>query len=223
MGNFTTMGRTQTSRRGKVKPKKSNDIAPSNSDHSDIDVIMIDDDETENFSNLIKSPSTFDNLNDKIEVTTEENNKSYGIHNESDTKIYYEKPAVISEDTIDKSTSPIVAEEDDEIEVVKANIYKFQGKLSYDEEVDMGILNFQSYDNLCDDDEVINEDDLEVNEDLHKDQKPIIEEEEPLVACDECHKLFEFDTLENHRFVKHPPKKKNVLQFEGGNFFMIAA
>ena len=116
-----------------------------------------------------------------------------------------------------------MAEEDDEIEVVKANIYKFQGKLSYDEEVDMGILNFQSYDNLCDDDEIIIEDDLEENEDLYEDQEPIIEEEEPLVACDECHKLFEFDSLENHKYVKHPPKKKNVLQFEGGNFFMIAA
>merc|ERR1711915_1056469 len=217
----TTMGRTQTIRRGKVKPKKRNDIVPSNSDHSDIDVIMIDDDETETFTNVIKSPSTFDILNDKNEVTTEEKSTSSEIHNESDTKMYLGQPADTSEETI--YTSPIVAEEDDEIEVVKANIYKFQGKLSYDEEVDMGILNFQSYDNLCDDDEVIIEDDLEENEDFHEDQEPIIEEEELLVACDECHKLFEFDTLENHRFVKHPPKKKNVLQFEGGNFFMIAA
>merc|ERR1712142_9814 len=200
--NFTTMGRTQTSRRGKVKPKKSIDIVPSNSDHSDIDVIMLDDDETETLSNVIKSPpSTFDIQNDEIEVSTEKNDISYGIHNESDTKIYIEQPADISEETLD--TSPIVAEDD--------------------EEVDMGILNFQSYDNLCDDDEIIIEDDLEENEDLYEDQEPIIEEEEPLVACDECHKLFEFDSLENHKYVKHPPKKKNVLQFEGGNFFMIAA
>ena len=115
------------------------------------------------------------------------------------------------------------AEDDDEIEVVKANIFKYQGALTYEQEVNQDILHFKYFDDFNDEEDIIVlEDDVIEMDECATIKETIAEEEKMLVNCDECEKLFEVSDLEEHKQVKHPPKKKSIMQFDGGNFFMIA-
>merc|ERR1719318_1381580 len=52
------------------------------------------------------------------------------------------------------------AEDDDEVEVVKANIFKFQGALTYEQEVNQDILHFKYFDDFNDEEIIVLEDDV---------------------------------------------------------------
>ena len=94
--------------------------------------------------------------------------------------------------------------------------------MSYEQEVDRDILNFKYYDDFIDDDIVVIEDDVP-NDDIESFEDEAIVEEEPiLITCDECQKLFDALNVDEHKREKHPPKKKSIKRFDGGNFFMIA-
>merc|ERR1712098_812042 len=130
-----------------------------------------------------------------------------------------------NKDEHDCSTDGAKSDIDDEVEVIKANIFKFQGELSYEQEINQDILNFKYYDDFNDEDIVIVEDDVDemddsVNDD---DDEAFMEEERILVSCDECLKLFDAGDIEEHKQEKHPPKKRSIKHFDSGNFFMIAA
>ena len=111
---------------------------------------------------------------------------------------------------------------DDEVEVLKANIFKFQGDLTYEQEVSQDILHFKYFDDFNDEDIIVLDDVPETDEEW-KFEGDIIEEERTFVSCEECNKLFEeMGDLEDHKQAVHPPKKKKIMEFDGGNFFMLA-
>lgn len=111
-------------------------------------------------------------------------------------------------------------DDDDEIEVVKANIFKYQGDLTYDQQLSQGILHFEYYDDFNDEDEVIiiEDDDPELNESMDT----LNSSQNTFVCCEECGDLFPATELEDHKEIQHPPKKKTMKQFSNGNFFMLA-
>ena len=114
--------------------------------------------------------------------------------------------------------------DDDEIEVIKANIFKYQGDLTYDQEVSQDIMHFEYYDDFSDDVDdvvIIEEDDPELNESENL-EASLNEAQNTFVCCEECGDLFAAAELEEHRESKHPPKKKNIKEFADGNFFMLA-
>eukprot|EP00092_Neocalanus_flemingeri_P047717 GFUD01054173.1.p1 GENE.GFUD01054173.1~~GFUD01054173.1.p1 ORF type:complete len:148 (+),score=62.16 GFUD01054173.1:220-663(+) len=112
---------------------------------------------------------------------------------------------------------------DDEVVVLKANIYNFQGKVTYEQEVRSDILHFKYYDDFSDEDEedivILNDDTSEPDE--RQSEEDDEEEMNTSVICEECGELFETGELENHQQLKHPPKKKNLIKFDGGNFLML--
>jgi len=128
-----------------------------------------------------------------------------------------------SEPVQNSETEADDSEEDDEVEVIKANIFKYQGNLTFDQEVSQDILHFEYYDDFNDevDDVVILDDDLEM-EDSAEHEESLKEAENTSVCCEECGQMFATKELEDHKEAKHPPKKKNIKQFAGGNFFMLA-
>lgn len=112
-------------------------------------------------------------------------------------------------------------ESDGEVEVLKANIFKFQGNLTEDDEVKQGILHYEYYDDFNDEDDVIfvdeEEEETELREELFSDH-----EREPLACCEDCGEMFEVDKLEVHRRELHPPIRNQFLQFSEGSFLMVA-
>lgn len=128
----------------------------------------------------------------------------------------------VSQSLQDKEpVSDEVVEDDDEVEVVKANIFKYQGELTQDQQISQGILHFEYYDDFDDDGEeviILDDDDLDRDASLVEEE----DEENTFVCCDECGGLFEDKDMEIHKETDHPPKKNNFMQFTGGNFFMLA-
>ena len=119
-----------------------------------------------------------------------------------------------------KSDDDDADDDDDEIEVIKANIFKYQGDLTEHQQVSLDILHFEYYDDFNDEEEVviIEDDDPELNESMDT----LNSSQNTYVCCEECGDLFPATELEDHKEVQHPPKKKTLKQFSNGNFFMLA-
>merc|ERR1711872_149175 len=202
--NNSKMGKTATAKsaekRGKTKTRSKHHLQKIYEEKVLDDVILLDD-EDELSPALVTS--SLQNVGDSSVSSAKSDDK-----NEHDC-----------------STDGAKSDNDDEVEVIKANIFKFQGELSYEQEINQDILNFKYYDDFNDEDIVIFEDDVDemndfVNED---DDEAFVEEEKILVSCDECLKLFDAGDIEEHKQDKHPPKKRSIKHFDSGNFFMIAA
>ena len=103
---------------------------------------------------------------------------------------------------------------DDDIEVVKANIYKFQGNLTHEQEVNEDILSFDYWDNYEDDDVEI----FDVTMDEEDKTEVEVEKDENSDNCSQSN-----DDEINHEKKQPPIEKKQLKQFGGGNFFMLAA
>ena len=203
------MGKTTSSKplpkRNKSRTKSQHQHQKTYQEKFSDDIIMIDDDDGD--EDLVPHiPDASNSLRNNTE------NVAYTSSDQSEN-------ILVQESSTDGAVS-----EDEEIEVIKANIYKYQGVLSYEQEVDRDILNFKYYDDFNDDDvEVIENVVSEVDDSESLEDETSVEEESILVSCDECQKLFDAEDVEEHKRDKHPPKKKNIKHFEGGNFFMIAA
>ena len=204
------MGKTSASKpvhgkKNKVKAKSKQ----QKTIHENVDdeIIMLDDDP------VPASAPVVDNIVKPVEKDIE------AISEEADSSLN----SILSESLEDNvSEMNDTAEDDDEVEVVKANIFKFQGALTYEQEVNQDILHFKYFDDFNDEDIIVLEDDVTEMDECATIEETIAEEEKILVNCEECEKLFEVSDLEEHKQVKHPPKKKSIMQFDGGNFFMIA-
>lgn len=123
----------------------------------------------------------------------------------------------------DKEPESNDTDEDEEVQVVKANIFKFQGELTYEQQLSQDILHYEYFDDFNDDNEdIIILDDDDPEKDEITGEEGVVEETNTSVCCEECGKVFDAADMEDHKQVKHPPKKKNFKQFNGGNFFMIA-
>merc|ERR1712098_221434 len=204
LNNNRKMGKTATvksaEKRGKTKTRSKHHLQKIYKEKVIDDIILLDDE---------------DELSPALETSSLQNVGDSSVSSaQSDFK-----------DEHDCSTEGAKSDIDDEVEVIKANIFKFQGELSYEQEINQDILNFKYYDDFNDEDIVIVEDDVDemddsVNED---DDEAFVEEEKILVSCDECLKLFDAGDIEEHKQEKHPPKKRSIKHFDSGNFFMIAA
>jgi len=181
-------------------------------------------------SNVKKSEKKLDTTDDDIIMLEDEEEESViaemgnaVLSETSDIDISDTKEAVMeNSELLGENGDEVVSNnvDEDEVEVLKSNIYKYQGELTYEQQINQDILNFKHDDDFDDDDIIILEDDPEVDE--CKVEEDVVEQEKPVVACSECRKLFEPKDLENHIQSVHPPKKKNFMNFDGGNFFMIA-
>merc|ERR1711953_1567219 len=95
-------------------------------------------------------------------------------------------------------------EEDDDIMVVKADIYKFQGKISsYEEELENNIFSFKIYDDHVDDVFIVDEDESDEDsakvDDMEEDSGKSEEEKIVLFKCDYCDQKFLHETnLNDH-------------------------
>ena len=119
-------------------------------------------------------------------------------------------------------------EEEDDIMVVKADIYKFQGKISsYEEELENNIFSFKADDDHVDDvfivDEGESDDDGAKVDDMEEDSGKSKEEEIVLFKCDYCDQKFLHETnLNDHITRAHPPTATQVKQFSNGCFFIMS-
>ena len=131
-------------------------------------------------------------------------------------------------------------EDDDEIEVVKADIYNFHGQTeqSLDQQVSEGILKFEYRDE--DDDDILEievidknkDDNEEITLDRDSDSEEDDEEEEEsrskakhrdrIINCEECGCFVAKSQFTDHKEEKHPAKKRKIKEFSDGNFFMMA-
>ena len=114
-----------------------------------------------------------------------------------------------------KMESEVTFEEvDDEIEIIKADIYRYQGDKSYSQEVKEDVFKFQYVD---DEDDIVileDEDEEELKETNSEDLKT-------LMKCEECDDLLDEKDLEGHMMINHPVEVKEIIQFGDGNFFMM--
>merc|ERR1712025_1261794 len=201
-------------KRGKTKTRSKHQLQKTYKEKNIDDIILLDDEDE--FSPALET-SSLQNVGDSSVLETS------SLQNVGDSSVRSAQSDDKNEH--DCSTDGVKSDNDDEVEVIKANIFKFQGELSYEQEINQDILNFKYYDDFNDEDIVIVEDDVEemndsVNED---DDEAFVEEEKILVSCDECLKLFDAGDIEEHKQEKHPPKKRSIKHFDSGNFFMIAA
>ena len=119
-------------------------------------------------------------------------------------------------------------EEEDDIMVVKADIYKFQGKISsYEEELENNIFSFKADDDHVDDvfivDKGESDDDGAKVDDMEEDSGKSKEEEIVLCKCDYCDQKFLHETnLNDHITRAHPPTATQVKQFSNGCFFIMS-
>ena len=122
---------------------------------------------------------------------------------------------------------------DDDIEVVKADIYKFHGQeeTSLDQQVNDGILKFEFRDE--DDDDILEIDVIDkraekrelVDIDKDSDDETDDDEEEEsdrILSCEECGKFVKQSEFSEHKEDMHPAKKKKFKQFQNGMFMMLA-
>ena len=118
-----------------------------------------------------------------------------------------------------KMESDVTSEEvDDEIEIIKADIYRYQGDKSYSQEVKEDVFKFQYVDD--EDDIVILEDDKE-DEDEEELKETNSEDLKTLMKCEECDDFLDEKDLEGHMMINHPVEVKEIKQFGDGNFFMM--
>ena len=113
--------------------------------------------------------------------------------------------------------------------VVKADIYKFQGKSStYEEELENNIFSFKADDGHVNDVFIVDEDESDedsakVDDDVDEDSGKSEEEEIVLFKCDYCDQKFLHETnLNDHITRAHPPTATQVKQFSNGCFFIMS-
>ena len=120
-----------------------------------------------------------------------------------------------------------VPEEDDEIEVVKSTIYKYQGSQNNQQDIKEDVFRFKYFDDFEDNEDVVlleDENYEESNESMDsEDEDESPDTAESLQKCGECDHYFEERDLAGHVTVNHPVQKKEMKHFAGGNFFMLAA
>merc|ERR1719222_283100 len=116
--------------------------------------------------------------------------------------------------------------EDDDIVVVKANIFNFHGKISsYEEELENNIFSFKTYDDHSE--EVLIADDSEEEPDpvdaMEEEPSRQNEDEIILFKCDYCEQKFLHErNLNEHVARDHPPKPTQVKQFNNGCFLIMS-
>ena len=135
---------------------------------------------------------------------------------------------------------------DDDIEVVRADIYKYHGGdnvETLDQQIEEGILKFEYRDeDPMDDDileiEIVNnrsdrrkktetvtiDEESESEEDDQDDQDDKDEETDlnRTLTCEDCGSFVKSRDLLDHREEKHPRQDRRIKQFKDGNFFMLA-
>ena len=120
-----------------------------------------------------------------------------------------------------------VPEEDDEIEVVKSTIFKYQGSQNNQQDIKEDVFRFKYFDDFEDNEDVVlleDENYEESNESMDsEDEDESPDPVESLQKCGECDHYFEERDLAGHVTVNHPVQKKEMKHFAGGNFFMLAA
>ena len=123
---------------------------------------------------------------------------------------------------------------DDDIQVVKADIYKFHGQeeTSLDQQVNEGILKFEFRDE--DDDDILEIDvidkraekrelvDVDKDSEDDTDNDDEEENEDRIPSCEECGKFVKGSEFTEHKEDMHPGKKKKFKQFQNGMFMMLA-
>ena len=144
-------------------------------------------------------------------------------HFETDQDIIIEEAGetsvnVKNRDEANMESEVTSAEVDDEIEIIKADIYRYQGDKSYSQEVKEDVFKFQYVDD--EDDIVILEDDKE-DEDEEELKETNSEDLKTLMKCEECDDLLDEKDLEGHMMINHPVEVKEIIQFGDGNFFMM--
>merc|ERR1719460_254621 len=171
--------------------KEHADDAPEDDD------VMIVDQEEENAADDLGRPSV---------------NRLLNISNENlpDEKIATMPEKVQEIEEEHKDEDPV--EEDDDIVVVKANIFNFQGKLSsYEEELENNIFSFKTYDDHNEEVLIAREDDSDEETDavgeIEEERSQQNEEEIILFKCDYCEQKFLHESNMNEHIARdHPPK-----------------
>ena len=131
-------------------------------------------------------------------------------------------------------------EDDDDIEIVKADIYKFHGQeeTSLDQQVSEGILKFEY---RCEDpldDDIIEIEEVEGkrrndssdmitldDEEEEQEKEKVDSSPNKIVICEKSGIFVPKSQIEDDKNTKEeepPVKKKKIKQFNGGNFFMLA-
>ena len=147
----------------------------------------------------------------------------YQAHFETDQDIIIEEAGetsvnVKNRDEANMESEVTSAEVDDEIEIIKADIYRYHGDKSYSQEVKEDVFKFHYLDD--EDDIVILEDDKE-DEDEEELKETNSEDLKTLMKCEECDDLLDEKDLEGHMMINHPVEVKEIIQFGDGNFFMM--
>merc|ERR1712098_636313 len=139
LNNNSKMVKTATSKsaekRGKTKTRSKHQLQKISKEKVIDDIILLDD---EDELPPALEPCSLQNVGDSSVSSAQSDDK----------------------DEHDCSTDGAKSDIDDEVEVIKANIFKFQGELSYEQEINQDILNFKYYDDFNDEDIVIVEDDV---------------------------------------------------------------
>ena len=131
-------------------------------------------------------------------------------------------------------------EDDDDIEIVKADIYKFHGQeeTSLDQQVSEGILKFEY---RCEDpldDDIIEIEEVEGkrrndssdmitldDEEEEQEKEKVDSSPNKIVICEKSGIFVPKSQIEDDKNTKEeepPVKKKKIKQFNDGNFFMLA-
>ena len=179
------------------------------------DDVMILDKEEENAQDDLGRPSV---------------NRLLNISNENlpDEKIAVHEKVQKVDKIEEEGNAEETGEDDDDVVVVKANIYKFQGKLSsYEEELENNIFSFNTYDDHREDvfiaEEDCSEEETDAVDEMEEDTSGQNEEETVLFKCDHCEEKFLHESnLDEHITRDHPPKPTQVKQFNNGCFFIMS-
>ena len=152
----------------------------------------------------------------------------------------FENNPAMPSNIFDNNDDDMAESSGDEIEVVKANIYKYHGDEvdSLDKQIEEGILKFEyRNEDPTDDDileiEVIDKASTRRNQTetvtLDNDSDEELEEEETeeedqdkVLTCEDCGSFVKQSNLFDHREEKHPRKNRTIKKFNDGNFFMLA-
>ena len=174
---------------------------------------------------------------DKEEETTQDDlgrpsvNRLLNISNENlpDEKIASTSEKVQKVDKIEEEHKDEESvEEEDDIVVVKANIFNFRGKISsYEEELENNIFSFKTYDDHSEEVLIAGEDDSDEETDtvdeMEEERSLQKEEEIILFKCDYCEQKFLHESnLNEHITRDHPPKPTQVKQFNNGCFLIMS-
>ena len=199
-----------------LEKHKEKEHAKRACEEEDDDEVMIVDNEEESIQSSLGRPSVGRLLTISNENLPEEKASApeeLSIEKKSENKDKVKEPG---------------EEEEDDVMVVKADIYKFQGKISsYEEELENNIFSFKADDDHVDDvfivDKGESDDDGAKVDDMEEDSGKSKEEEIVLFKCDYCDQKFLHETnLNDHITRAHPPTATQVKQFSNGCFFIMS-